>query len=426
MKQKLLVIALAGAFAAPAMADVTISGTVNAGPFLSSSSDGTRGTGNAVTNLGGYDGVSGPRASQGFSSQGITSNYSNINIRSEEDLGNGLKVLFQYQIDISQTGSPIQSTDSRLRTRNSYLGFAGGWGAVKYGTNENVYEQYLYQADPLDGAAGVGGNLQMFGSPGYGVVFDVGQSGVTNANGSAGFYRRTDQNIWYESPDFNGFSFGASYSLNNYQSSSTSGKPGVISLGGQYKPADMPFYVNVAYERHKDLFGLSAITRPLSGDSLNRGSGSTDTGLKLQAGVMFGDLTVGAIIEQLKYKTDGAGLVGGIQGLGFSEYKRTAYGLHAKFNLPTGYIGANFGIAQDGKFKGVGGNPSGTATDSGAMYFGLGYFHNLSKQTQLQVIGSLVDNKSNAWYILAGAGTNNGGAPGADHTAIYFGVKHSF
>ena len=398
MKQKLLVVALAGAFASPAMADVTISGTVNAGPYFAQSGDSTGGAGNAVTGA--------LTKKEGFSQYGITSNYSNINIRSEEDLGNGLKVLFQYQIDISQTGSPIQSTNSTLRTRNSYLGLGGGWGAVKFGTNENVYEQYLYQADPLDGAAGVGGNLQMFGSPGYGVVFDVGQSQTA---GSAGFYRRTDQNLWYESPDFGGFTFGASYSLNAYQTSSNGTKPQVMSLGGQFKPADLPFYVNLAYERHKDLFGLEVIT------GAGTATESTDTGVKLQGGVMFGDLTVGAIVEQLKYKSSGGALT-------ITEYKRTAYGLHAKYNLPSGYIGANFGIAQDGKIQTTGG---GDAKDSGATYFGLGYFHNLSKQTQLQVIGSVVQNKENASYLLAGSSTPLG-APGADHRAIYLGIKHSF
>jgi hypothetical protein len=148
------------------------------------------------------------------------------------------------------------------------------------------------------------------------------------------------------------------------------------------------------------------------------GSSSKDEGMKLQGGVMLGDWTIGAIVEQLKYKVDGA------TGQ-FSEYKRTAYGLHAKWNLPSGYVGANFGIAQDGKFTGANGGASGDATDSGATYFGLGYFHNLSKQTQLQVIGSLVDNKDNARYILAGSSTPNAVA-GADHTAIYFGIKHSF
>ena len=403
MKQKLLVVALAGAFASPAMADVTISGTVNAGPYFTQSGDSSSGAGNAVT---------GPTTrTEGFSQYGITSNYSNINIRSEEDLGNGLKVLFQYQIDISQTGSPIQSTNSRLRTRNSYLGLGGGWGAVKFGTNENVYEQYLYQADPLDGAAGVGGNLQMFGSPGYGVVFDVGQGSATATAGQAGFYRRTDQNLWYESPDWNGFTFGASYSLNAYQGSSNGAKPQVMSLGGQFKPADMPFYVNLAYERHKDLFGLNAITGAGNGTATE----STDTGVKLQGGVMFGDLTVGAIVEQLKYKSSGGALV-------ITEYKRTAYGLHAKYNLPSGYIGANFGIAQDGKIQTTG---TGDAKDSGATYFGLGYFHNLSKQTQIQIIGSMVSNKDNASYILAGSSTAVV-APGADHRAIYLGIKHSF
>lgn len=413
MKQKLLVVALAGAFASPAMADVTISGTVNAGPYFTQSGDGATGSSNAVTALSGADAL---RGNQGFSLYGIASNYSNINLRSEEDLGNGLKVLFQYQFDISNTGARIDqvSSSNSMRSRNSYLGLGGGWGAVKFGTNENIYEQYLYQADPLDGAAGVGGNLQMFGSPGYGVVFDIGQSGLSPTNGSAGFYRRTDSNLWYESPDWNGFSFGASYSLNAYQTANSgvgSQKPQVLSLGGQFKPADMPFYVNLAYERHKDMFGLEVIT-----GAGNTGSSteSTDTGVKLQGGVMFGDLTVGAIVEQLKYKAPGSASI--------TEYKRTAWGLHAKYNLPSGYIGANFGIAQDGKIKGT---ATGDADKSGATYFGLGYFHNLSKQTQIQIIGSVVQNEDNAWYVLAGANTPNV-APGADHRGIYLGIKHSF
>lgn len=406
MKQKLLVVALAGAFASPAMADVTISGTINAGPYFTQSGDGKTGSSNAVTAASGADAL---RSQQGFSQYGITSNYSNINIRSEEDLGNGLKVLFQYQVDISNTGGNIQNQNTTLRSRNSYLGLAGGWGAVKYGTNENIYEQYLYQADPLDGAAGVGGNLQMFGSPGYGTVFDTKQSAAAPNNGTAGFYRRTDQNVWYESPDFGGFTFGVAYSLNAYQASNNGTKPQVMSLGGQYKPADMPFYVNLAYERHKDMFGLQVIT------GQGTATESTDTGVKLQGGVMFGDLTVGAIVEQLKYKSSGGALT-------ITEYKRTAYGLHAKYNLPSGYIGANFGIAQDGKIKGT---ATGDADKSGATYFGLGYFHNLSKQTQLQIIGSVVQNKDNAWYILAGSSTANV-APGADHRAIYLGIKHSF
>lgn len=410
MKQKLLVIALAGAFAAPAMADVTISGTINAGPYYSQSGDGSTGSSNSVTATNGADAL---RTQEGWGNTGITSNYSNINIRSEEDLGDGLKVLFQYQIDISQTGSPIQSTNSRLRTRNSYLGLGGNWGAVKFGTNENIYEQYLYQADPLDGAAGVGGNLQMFGTPGYGVVFDVGQAGVTNSNGSAGFYRRTDQNLWFESADYGGLTFGLSYSLDAYKTSANSTSPQVLSAGAQFKPTDGKFYVNLAYEWHKDLFGMSVIGGPTNG-----GSSSTDYGLKLQGGIMLGDMTIGAIIEQLKYETTGAAPTG------LSSYDRIAYGLNFKYALSTGYIGANLGLAQDGNCSFASGAAC-NAQDSGATYFAAGYFHNLSKQTQLQVIGSVIQNKSNAWYINAGAGTNNV-APGADHLAVYLGIKHSF
>jgi len=407
MKQKLLAIALAGAFAAPAMADVTISGTINAGPYYTMSGDASTGSSNSVTALG----ADALRGQAGFGTSGITSNYSNINIRSEEDLGNGLKALFQYQIDISQTGSPIQSTNSRLRTRNSYLGLGGNWGAVKFGTNENIYEQYLYQADPLDGAAGVGGNLQMFGTPGYGVVFDVGQGQATNTAGQAGFYRRTDQNLWFESADYGGITFGISYSLPAYKTTANGTSPQVASAGVQFKPTDGKFYVNLAYEWHKDLFGMSAIA-----GGTNLGTSSTDYGLKLQGGIMLGDMTIGAIIEQLKYETKGA--------VNMSNYDRIAYGLNFKYALATGYIGANLGLAQDGNCTLVSGASCG-AGDSGATYFAAGYFHNLSKQTQLQVIASFIQNKSNAWYINAGASTNNV-APGADHTAVYLGIKHSF
>ncbi len=59
-----------------------------------------------------------------------------------------------------------------MNNRNSHIGLVGeSWGGVWYGTNENIYERYFYTQDPLDGAAGIGGNLQILGTPG-GAVFE--------------------------------------------------------------------------------------------------------------------------------------------------------------------------------------------------------------------------------------------------------------
>ena len=95
------------------------------------------------------------------SSTSLANNYSHIDIDSTDDIGDGNKIIFKYQL-VANTGSLGDSPSNR----NSYLGVTGGWGTFKMGTNENVYERFMYESDPLDGAVGVGGNIQMLGHSG--------------------------------------------------------------------------------------------------------------------------------------------------------------------------------------------------------------------------------------------------------------------
>jgi predicted porin len=166
MNKKLLVLALVGAFSAPAMADVTINGTINMGPQIGTSTD--------ATAVGQSNAVAASNGGQGFSTNGLTSNNSNVNLNSTEDIGDGNKVVFNAQLDFSNTGTTVHDTAGTLRQRNTFLGFEGGWGSLRMGINEHIYERYMYASDTMDGAAGIGGNLQMLGTPGYGNVFQVG------------------------------------------------------------------------------------------------------------------------------------------------------------------------------------------------------------------------------------------------------------
>src|SRR3954463_4531595 len=275
MKRTMIALAVGAAFAAPvAYADVTLSGSINAGPAVVKSNDGSSGQANSIRSTVGAT----PGNTSGQTSTGINTNYTNITIGSMEDLGGGLKLDFAYQFTAN-----FQSVTASPQNRNSHIGLVGdSWGGVWIGTNENLYERYFYTVDPLDGAAGMGGNLQVFGSPGYGTVFDApGTSGPlgpgTGPRGTAGFYRRTDQTVWYDSPNWGGFTFGAYTTMNAYKTGNTAlSNPNVWGVGGKYVGPTVPIQAWVAYERHRDLNGLAQITGGPSAAALAAsGFGST-------------------------------------------------------------------------------------------------------------------------------------------------------
>ncbi len=384
MKKSLIAVAVAGLFTAPvAMAEVTLSGAINLGIEVGKTSAGSAPGGNSLTQT------------------HLNSNYSHVDLESVDDIGGGNKVIFHYQL----IAAPQNSTGINDTNRDSFLGIAGNWGAFKMGTNENVYERFMYTADPLDGALGPGGNLNILGTPGANVIFQSGQD-VTTVGPQAGFYRRTDHTIWYESPNFSGFSFEVDYTLSAFKTAGPGSiDPTVLSVGGKFAPEGAPFYVDLSYEKHNDMFGGDAINGGTVG-----GTGSNDTGIQVGGGWNLGDLGLHLRFEELKYKTDGASTA-------VTEYKRNAYWFGVKYNLPSGYIGGEVGVAQEGKTN------VGTVSDSGAKMFGIGYFHNLSKQSQLQFIYGRTDNGDQADYGQAGAPA---AALGSTAQVFHVGIKHTY
>jgi len=384
MKKSLIAVAVAGLFAAPvAMAEVTLSGAINLGiEYTNSTSSG---------------------ATPSLSRTQLNANYSHVDLESVDDIGGGNKVIFHYQLN----ATPQNATGVNNNNRNSFLGVMGSWGAFKMGTNENVYERMMYTADPLDGAVGPGGNLMILGTPGASAAFQAGQASCSPASGCVDFYRRTDQTIWYESPNFGGISFEVDYTLSAFKQSSGV-NPQVLSIGGKWQPEGAPFFIDAAYESHSDMFGANAM-------GITGGNSSSDTGIQVGGGFSFGDLSLGLRFEQLSYKTDGATSAA-------NKYDRDAYWVSVKYNLPSGYIGAELGMANDGKTN------IGDVNDTGAVMFGIGYFHNLSKQSQLQFIYGLTNNDNAGTYTQAAAPGNGTGTitPGQDSSVIHVGLKHTF
>jgi len=428
MKKTLIALAVGSAFAAPAAyADVTLSGSINAGPAVVRSGDGSTGAVNALA-------ATGATAQSGQTASGINTNYSNVTIGSLEDLGGGLKLDFAYQLTAN-----FQSSTNAATNRNSHIGLVGdSWGGIWYGTNENLYESYLYTVDPLDGAAGLGGNLQMLGTPGYGRVFDnpgadASACGAGAGSGCAGFYRRDSNSIWYNSPNFNGFSGGAYLTMPMSAVTAAAGggaiNPWLWGIGAKYVGPSMPLQAWAAYEQHHDMFGFGAISPVFSwqGNAVTGGvaDSSKDYGVQLGVGYTFGDIFAYVNFEQLKYQDDVDPIFGG----GTVSYKRNAWSIGAKWNIATGYVGGQFidalNASCDGNVAGLTGSPNSSCGNTSAYMIGLGYYHTLSKQTQAYIMGNYTHNGDLNFYSTAGgvaAPTNLG----ASVWGLTVGLKHSF
>jgi predicted porin len=293
-----------------------------------------------------------------------------------------------------------------------------------------LYEAYYYTVDPLDGAAGLGGNLQMLGTPGFGNVFDAPGNPATcvNANGGvgcAGFYRRDSNAIWYNSPNFNGITFGVYSTLAAYktQAVALTNTPGInptlFGGGAKYVGTSLPIQAWIAYEQHHDMFGLAAINPAFSTGF--GGQSSKDWGLQLGVGYTFGDIFAYVNFEQLKYEEtlNAAFIPGG----GSASYKRNAFSVGAKWNIATGYIG---GQVIDG-LSGTCTTPAGgcNADGTSGWMVGLGYYHTLSKQTQAYVMFDYTHNSSSQFYSTAG-GVGTPYNLGASLWGATVGLKHSF
>lgn len=95
------------------------------------------------------------------SQNGIDDGGSEIDFKGTEDLGNGLKAIWQMNNDVKTDG--VGTTG--FATGDTFLGLSGGFGAVKMGHGINAYGDgyykanfYIYDDSPREGGLPSGGN----------------------------------------------------------------------------------------------------------------------------------------------------------------------------------------------------------------------------------------------------------------------------
>src|SRR6266571_715113 len=149
----------------------------------------------------------------------ISSNLSYFGFRGDHDIGGGYKMVFQVetQVDVSATPGPSPvnqasqgNVDNKvlgaLGSRNSFLGIAGSFGALKLGKTDAPYKLSTARMDPFSATVGDYNSI-------------MGNSGGDNR---AEFDTRLSHAIWYESNKMGGFSYSALFAPGQNRSSDNS------------------------------------------------------------------------------------------------------------------------------------------------------------------------------------------------------------
>lgn len=375
MKKNLLALAVAGAFVAPvAMADntnVSVYGIADVSVDFTKNGDGT-----TLANGAGV-------ATSGVNTHKISSNSSRIGFKGSEDLGGGLKAIFQVERGVQVDSGSMAD----IYARNTFAGLAGdAWGSVTLGRNDTPYKSSTRGMDVF--ADHIADNRTLMG------------------RGTLGFDQRFSDTVRYDSPNMGGFQVAAAYTAGaeNNISSAANTRGRAESISGTYSVA--PFTGVVAYQ--KNIFGSVA-----SGSIPALTTLTDEKAYKLGVGYKMDQFGVNGVYEKTSDNL-GSGALG-------TGHK--AYYLSGVFNA-TANDAIKLAYTKAQKLG------DGSTANTGAKQWSLGVDHSLSKRTMVYAMYTKLDNDAGIAYALSSAGTATGAVAAsgfaADPSAFSLGMKHSF
>lgn len=366
----------------------------------------------------GYERSSGGSGNLPDGSRGrVSFNDSHFGLRGSEDLGGGLKGIFQVESSIGSDGRQAPGYSSGFADRNSRVGLESNqFGTAFLGHWDTPYLQLSQGIDPFYGEQGSLHN--MLGATGYAPAFAQSSPGYQANSQDAAFNRREGNSVQYWSPEYAGLQAKLGYSFsdsNNTPQTDGNNHARVASaaLDWQYRG----ILLGYAYERHNDFYGANAI----GGFSAPGYSGSShDDAHKVVAGYDFGNgLNLGAAYERLSFHSDASTVPVG----GLDEFRRSTAVASASYKFGANTIKAGYGRAFGASCEG---NASGCdAGGSTASLYSVGYNYDLSKRTALYATYSRIDNGRNASYTPS-FGTDQINNPGSLYQFAGVGMRHAF
>jgi predicted porin len=436
MNKKVMALAVAGAFAAPALVHAQASNVQIYGTAYIEYGYAKQGVG-AVGQLNNVDLLQTPG--------------SNIGFKGEEALGGGLTAWFQCEssLDFRGAGSQNPATTALTQTtqnsgilcgRNSALGMKGSFGNIFAGNWDTPWKQYSPNIIGTNETGFLGTAPMLYGNS---TSTNDGDNGVV-------FERRQGNQIQYISPNISGFSGAIAVSTpqrsTGISSNATVGKPRMFSLGLNY--TNGPLYIAGAWETHSNfgtLNGLPSAVPTIStagvvtaaGVGVNAGGtqkGTTDTGWMIGAAYQFGPVKAGAVYAKRQWdsgcnvNTPAPAVPTCLSGDG----SVSTYGLNLDWaimgphQLKAAYIKAN---STSGGFGTAAGTAVGNLTfnggagSTGGSMWEIEYLYNFSKRTRVSFGYATINNDANARYSLSGF---TAVAPGQNSSVFGVSMKNTF
>jgi predicted porin len=404
LKKLTLALAIATTFAAPAvMAQSSLQLYGKLYPYLlNESGSSPTAAGTPVSTL-----AATPTGTKGVERVvGLVAGNSRLGFRGHEDLGAGLKAVFQLESQVKvDDGTGAGANGGLMFNRNTFVGLQGRFGEVLLGNHDTIFKEY---GDTI-GILGLSSGTFMSSS-------DVLRKTGFGTSSASSFHLRRANSIRYETPEIAGFTGGLQYSTNEDPSNAIH-KGKVISMGVKWDNG--PFYVALAHEIHKDLFGGSR-----NAPSALRNNGATDPTRSDDKATQF--TVEWRATKQHKFEFDAIrkeydenAAVGGR----FSNYHNMAYML-AMENRWTDKIrtAAHVVVARAGSCTRVAAACSTDGLEGKKFTVAAAYY--LSKRTYLFTAVSKLVNGKSARFSNTDFGEDAN--PGEDIKQFAVGISHSF
>ena len=385
MKIKILVLTLAAATSAPAYADIA-NIIVYGRAHISFDSNAGNAPANATTDS--KDGLN------------LVSNVSNLGFKGEEDLGDGLKAIFQYETEIFAQGS-----SSLLGSqRNTFAGLKSEFGTLRAGRLP-LANQYVGDVNFLEDKVGDSGNLTTGGFAGLGLLYVPG---------------RINRALSYTSPTMAGTTLTLGFVPNTPQSMVTASSP-QNSLG-----KDVSFTLRAAYENNGlfaaanylslGITGMSLASTPIAAaPSATAGTiaapVSGQAGAKLSVLSLAGGYDFGVAKVRAQYVSTDANQAAAYSVGAGTGAKQVVFALGGQYNITEkSALKIELVNASDASLNGV------TVANTGANLLALGYDYALSKRSTLYAAYAKVNNGAAAQFSATGYGHSGVGSPGVAYS----------
>jgi predicted porin len=353
MQKKIIALAIAAMVSAPAFAD-NANMTVYGKAFLD------------------IESVSNDKSTLSRATR-VQTNASRLGVKGSEDLGDGMKAWFQYEVQIDADGNVGNGAGNG--TRNTGVGIDAGFGTVMMGMWDSPFKLAHNKIELFD-------NATVFSA-----VNLIGRAGGT----AASYITRRSNVVQYWSPSLGGVKVNVSYSPDEGTSAGAATTQGSnksqTSLSATYDDHDSGIYVSAAFENRPDA-SVKA---------------TTDSAARLVARYSLGDFWIGATVESIKVNTSAT-----------ASYNQSNSELVGSYKLGASTIALSYAKA---------GNTATSAT--GANQVSLRYGMNLSKRTELFAAYTSLKNDTAGAYGFS-TGTAFGTNAGSTQTATGLGVIHSF